>query len=171
MLDVNQLRYTRMSTVLHVLCQLWARCVRTVQCVFHPSRRSPTMRHFCGLVEGIEASLSRTGRLKDPERLKCVLIRAMFEDWDPVACPPPKDMGCSVEGRTTVMVMVLDAVCRVWAAMPKHSREPVMVEFGDYVAGVRRCFREDGRVLERPAELDTLLARHYSLAAAAVAAR
>ena len=168
--DVDLLRYVRMCTLWHVTGHLWRRCVSGTRCVRHPSRQTKTMQHFCRFVEGMGRSFSRTGRFKDPRAPLFALVRVMFVDWDPDVCSPPLDIGQSLPGRTALMVMAWDRLQQLWYSMPKHSKAPLMVEFGDYVARVQRCFREDGRALEHPAALDAVLARHYDLVVA-VAAR
>lgn len=164
--DVVLLRYVRMCTLLHVTGHMWRACVAGVRCVHHPSRRTTTMQHFCRFMDGIGAALSRTGRLKDPRALLFALVRVLFVNWDPDVSGPPEEMGQSLLGRTALMVMAWDQMQRLWRAMPKHSKEPLMVDFGDFVVRVRRCFHEDGRMLAHPAALDVILAQHYDLVVA-----
>lgn len=165
MLDVVLVRYVRMCTLLHVMCQIWDRCVRCVACIREPKRRTESMGLFCSVLETIGSALSRAGRLARPKELKRAVVMARFVGWDS-SVEPPQDMARSIKGRTALMVMAFDQVFGLWDAMPKHSKDGTVEQFGDFVTTARHCFRGDGRILERVEDLDTLLARHYALVVA-----
>lgn len=159
MFDVILLRYVRMSTLLHILCHLWGECARSVPSISERRRRTEATTLFCNVMELVSSALSRTGRLLRPSALKSAVVMARYVGWS----DPPQDMARSVKGRIALMVMAFDQVFMLWEAMPKHSRNDAAQEFGAFMTAARRCFRADGRVLERASELDALLARHHRL--------